>query len=69
MIGGRNTCFFFVVVVVFLASLGLCCCTLAFSSFREQGLSLVRGLLVLMASVVTEQGSRATRLQSLPARA
>lgn len=47
----------------FLASLGLCCCTLAFSSLREQGLSLVRGLLVLMASVVTEQGSRATRLQ------
>lgn len=47
----------------FLASRGLCCCTLAFSSLREQGLSLVRGLLVLMASVVTEQGSRATRLQ------
>lgn len=56
-------------VVFSLASLGLCCCTLAFSSLREQGLSLVPGLLVLMASLVTEQGSRATRLQQLPARA
>ena len=46
-------CFWF-----FLAVLGLCCCTWAFSSFSERGLLFVavRRLLIVVASLVVEHG-------------
>ena len=42
----------------FLSALGLCCCTQAFSSCREQGLLFVavHGLLIEVASLVAEHG-------------
>ena len=42
----------------FLAALGLRCCTRALSSFGERGLLLVvvRGLLIVVASLVAEHG-------------
>ena len=42
--------------VLFLAVLGLCCCTQAFSSCGERGLLFVvaRGLLIAVASLVAE---------------
>ena len=41
-----------------LAALGLRCCTQAFSSCSEQGLLfvVVRGLLIMVASLVAEHG-------------
>ena len=44
----------------FLAALGLCCCTRAFSSCGEQGLLfvVVHGLLIVVASLVGSMGSR-----------
>ena len=41
---------------IFLAVLGLCCCTRAFSSCGERGLLFVavRGLLIVAASLVAE---------------
>ena len=41
-----------------LSVLGLCCCTRAFSSCGEQGLLFiaVRGLLIVVASLVAEHG-------------
>ena len=41
---------------LFLAVLGLCCCSRAFSSCSEQGLLFVavRGLLIAVASLVAE---------------
>ena len=41
---------------IYLAALGLCCCTRAFSSCGEWGLLLVavRGLLIVVASLVAE---------------
>ena len=43
-------------IYLFLAALGLCCCTQAFSSCGEQGLLFVavRGLLIAVASLVAE---------------
>ena len=45
-------------IYLFLAALGLCCCTWAFSSCRERGLLfvVVRGLLIAVASLVEEHG-------------
>ena len=50
---------------LFLAVLGLCCCTWAFSSCGKTGLLfvVVRGLLIAVASLVAEQGLKARRLQ------
>ena len=41
-------------IILFLAALGLCCCTRAFSSCSEQGLLFVAvcGLLIEVASLV-----------------
>ena len=43
---------------LFLAALGLRCCTQAFSSCSERGLLfvVVRGLLIVVASLVVEHG-------------
>ena len=43
---------------LFLAALGLRCCTLAFSSCGERGLifAMVRGLLIAVASLSAEHG-------------
>ena len=45
-------------IYLFLAALGLRCCARAFSSCRERGLLFVavRGLLIAVASLVTEHG-------------
>ena len=45
-------------IILFLAALGLCCCTQAFASCGEQGLPFraVPGLLVAVASLVAEHG-------------
>ena len=45
-------------IYLFLAVLGLLCCTQAFSSCRKQGLLLVavRGLLIAVASPIAEHG-------------
>ena len=49
---------FFLNFYLFLAALGLCCCTQAFSSCGERGLLFVavRGLLIAVASLVAEHG-------------
>ena len=54
-----------------LAVLGLRCSAQAFSSFGEQVYSLfvVHGLLILVASLVAENGSRACRLSNCGAQA
>ena len=45
-------------IYLFLAELGLCCCARAFSGSGEQGLlfAAVRGLLLVVASLVAEHG-------------
>ena len=45
-------------IYLFLAVLGLCCCTRAFSSCGEQGLLSVAvcGLLIVVVSLVAEHG-------------
>ena len=45
-------------IYLFLAALGLCCCSRAFSSCGERGLFFVavRGLLIVVASLVAERG-------------
>ena len=50
----------FSVFLFFLAAFGLCCCAWAFSSCGERGLLfvVVHGLLIAVASLVAEQGSR-----------
>ena len=52
--------FFFLIFnfILFLAELGLRCCAQAFSSCSEQGLLFVavRGLLIVVASLVAEHG-------------
>ena len=50
--------FFLNFIYLFLAVLGLCCCTRAFSSCGEQGLLfvVVSGLLIAVASLVAEHG-------------
>ena len=52
--------FKFFIIYLFLAVLGLPCCWWAFSGCSEQGLRLaaVHGLLIVVASLVTEPGSR-----------
>ena len=44
--------------ILFLAALGFHCCAWAFSSYGEQGILLVvvRGLLIVVASLVAEHG-------------
>ena len=51
-------CFFLKFIYLFLAALGLRCCTQAFSSCGERGLLFVavRGLLIVLASLVAEHG-------------
>ena len=50
--------FFFFYLFLFLAALGLRCCTWAFSSYGERGLLfvVVHRLLIAVASLVTEHG-------------
>ena len=50
--------FFKMFIYLFMAALGLCCCTRAFSSCSDQGLLFVavRGLLITVASLVVEHG-------------
>ena len=56
---------FILYIFLFLAALGLRCCTQAFSSCGEWGLLLVvvRGLLIAVASLVAEHRLWACRLQ------
>ena len=51
--------------IYFLAVLGLCCCTQAFSNCSKRGLLFVaeRGLLIVAASLAAEHGLSAHRLQ------
>ena len=58
-------------VYLFLAALGLRCCTRAFSSCSERGLLFiaVRGLLIAVASLVVEHGLQAHGLSSCGTRA
>ena len=53
---GRLLCVCGFLINLFLAALGLRCCTRAFSSCGEQGLLFVavRGLLIVVASLVAE---------------
>ena len=66
-----TTAFFFFLfysfIYLFLAALGLHCCTQAFSSCSEQGLLFiaVRRLLIEVASLVVEHGLQACGLQQL----
>ena len=57
----------FYFILIFLSVLGLRCCTRAFSSCGEQGLLFValRGLLIVVASLVAEHGLQAQGLQQL----
>ena len=50
--------FIYLFVCLFMAALGLCCCTRAFFSCSEQGLlfAVVRRLLIAVASLVAEHG-------------
>ena len=50
--------FFNIFICLFLAALGLRCCTQAFSSCSEQGLLFVavHGLLIAVASLAAEHG-------------
>ena len=56
---------------LFLAVLGLRCCMRAFSSCGERGLLFmaVHGLLIVVASLVAEQGSRHAGFSSCGMRA
>ena len=58
---------FYFLVFGFLAALGLRCCARTFSSCSERGLLfvMVRGLLIVVASVVAEHGLQAHGLQQL----
>ena len=58
-------------IYLFLAQLGLCCCAQAFSSCDEQGplFIAVRGLLIVVASLVAEHGLQACGLSSCGSRA
>ena len=50
--------FFFFFIFLFMAAVGLRCCVRPFSSCSERGLLfvVVRGLLIVVASLVAEQG-------------
>ena len=52
-------------IYLFLATLGLRCCVQVFSSCGEQGLLffVVRGLLIMVASLVAEHGLLVSGLQ------
>ena len=54
----NHSSFFLSLKKLFLAALGLRCCAWAFSSCSERGLLfvVVRGLLIVVASLVTEHG-------------
>ena len=54
----KNFIYLFFYFILFLAALGLPCCAQAFSSFGKQGLLfvVVRGLLIVVASLVEEHG-------------
>ena len=56
---------FFFLIYLFLAALGLRCCTRAFSSSGERGLLFVavRRLLIVVASLVAEHGLQVRGLQ------
>ena len=58
-------------IYLFLAALGLCCCTQAFSSCGERRLFFVavRGLLIVVASLVASTGSRRVGFSSCETRA
>ena len=58
--------FFFFFIFLFLAVLGLRCCARAFSSCSERGLLFVavHGLLIVVASLVAEHGSRCAGFNS-----
>ena len=58
-------------IYLFLAALGLRCCTQAFSSCGERGLLFlaVRGLLIMVASLLAEHGLQVRRLSSCGTRA
>ena len=62
-----NVNFKFIYFYLFLAALGLCCCTWAFSSCGERGLLFcaVCRLLIAVASLVAEHRLQACRLQQL----
>ena len=55
---GLFSCYFSNFICLFLAVVGLRCCTEAFSSFGERGLLfvVVSGLLIVVASLVAEHG-------------
>ena len=57
--------YFYLFIYLFLAALGLCCCTRAFSSCGKRGLLFVavHGLLIVVASIVAEHGLQAHGLQ------
>ena len=57
----------FILFILFLAALGLRCCMQAFSSCSKQGLPFiaVRGLLIVVASLVAEHRLQARGLQQL----
>ena len=57
----------FLFIYLFLAALGLRCCTWAFFNCGKQGLLLVAGhrLLIAVVSLVAEHGLQARRLQQL----
>ena len=60
------TCIFYLFYFIFLAALGLHCCAQAFSSCGERGLLfvVVHRLLIVVASLVAEQGSRCAGFSS-----
>ena len=64
-------CFFNKFIYLFMAALGLRCCPRAFSSCREWGLLFVAvcGLLIAVASLITEHGLQARGLSSCGLRA
>ena len=63
--------FFFNLFILFLSALGFRCCTRTFSSCGERGLLfvVVRGLLIAVASLVEEHGSRRAGFSSCGTRA
>ena len=59
--------FIYLLTYLFMAVLGLCCCTWAFSSCGKQGLLFIAvcGLLIVVASLVAEHGLQTHELQQL----
>ena len=58
MVFFKNTFIIYLFIYLFMAALGLRCCTRAFSSCEERGLLfiMVQGLLIAVASLVAEHG-------------